>query len=285
MTAIAASAAESDQKSSEPEPQSNAVSRAGRHRRPELSASGQWLALTGRNIRGMWSTGQVFIAVLAPAIFTVGFYLPLRFVMKFQGIDYAQFVMPIIVLQAMAFTAISAAGKAAMEASNGMNARFQTMPIFAGVPLASRMAAAFVHCTISLASALAYGHIIGFRFTGDLGDVTLFVTMALAIAMSLSLAGDLIGTLSKNPAMTSQALTLPQLILGMFSAGFVPVSQFPEWSQAFVRNQPISQFSISLRAIADGTVTLHLMTPSIVWCVALFALITPLTVWANVRRQ
>ncbi|MGW0042941.1 ABC transporter permease [Rhodococcus sp. NPDC003348] len=283
MTAIAARAAQSDE--TPPEPQSKAVARVGRHRRPELSATGQWLALTGRNVRGMWTSGQLFIAILAPAIFTIGFYLPLRFVMKFQGIDYAQFVMPIIVLQAMAFTAISAAGKAALEAVNGMNARFQTMPIFAGVPLASRMTASFVHCTISLIAALVYGHIIGFRFTGGIGNATLFVAMSLAIAMTLSLGGDLIGTLSKSPEMTSQALTLPQLILGMFSAGFVPVSQFPSWSQAFVRNQPISQFAISMRAIADGSVTMHLMTPAVLWCLGLFAVIAPLTVWANVRRK
>jgi ABC-2 type transport system permease protein len=283
VTAIAASTAKTED--TPPEPQSRAVARVGRHRRPELSATGQWLALTGRNIRRMWTSGQFFIAVLAPAIFTIGFYLPLRFVMKFQGIDYAQFVMAIIVLQAMAFTAISAAGKAALEAVNGMNARFQTMPVFAGVPLASRMSASFVHCSISLIAALVYGHIIGFRFSGGITNSVLFVAMSLAIAMTLSLGGDLIGTLSRSPEMTSQALTIPQLILGMFSAGFVPVAQFPTWSQWFVRNQPISQFSISLRAIADGTATLHLMMPALLWCTALFLIVTPITIWANVRRQ
>lgn len=282
MTAVAARTVQSG--NPPPEPQSQAVTRVGRHRRPELSPVGQWLALTGRNIRGMWTTGQLFIAVLAPAIFTVGFYLPLRFVMKFQGIDYAQYVMAIIVLQAMAFTAISAAGKAAIEAVNGMDARFQTMPIFSGVPLASRMSAAFVHCTVSLAAALIYGYIIGFRFTGGLVYAFAFIAMSIAFAMTLALGGDLIGTLSKSPVVTSQALTLPQLILGMFSAGFIPVSQFPEWSQAFVRNQPISQYAISMRAIADGTATLHLMTPALLWTVGLFVVIAPMTVWANVRR-
>lgn len=283
MTAIAARAAQSD--GTPPEPQSKVVARAGRHRRPELSPVGQWLALTGRNIRGMWTNGQLFIAVLAPAIFTIGFYLPLRLVMRFQGIDYAQYVMAIIVLQAMAFTAISAAGKAALEAVNGMEARFKTMPIFAGVPLASRMSASFVHCTISLIAALVYGHIIGFRFQGGPTNTVAFIGMSLAFAMTLSLGGDLIGTLSKSPVITSQALTIPQLILGMFSAGFIPVEQFPSWSQAFVRNQPVSQFAIAMRAIAEGTATMELITPAILWSIGLFVVIAPLTVWANVRRK
>ncbi|MFD4294087.1 ABC transporter permease [Rhodococcus sp. NPDC058532] len=283
MTAVAARAAQSD--NPPPEPQSKVVARVGRHRRPELSPVGQWLALTGRNIRGMWTSGQLFIAVLAPAIFTIGFYLPLRLVMKFQGIDYAQYVMAIIVLQAMAFTAISAAGKAALEAVNGMEARFKTMPIFAGVPLASRMSASFVHCTISLIAALIYGHIIGFRFQGGPANTAAFVGMSLVFAMTLSLGGDLIGTLSKSPVITSQALTIPQLILGMFSAGFIPVEQFPSWSQAFVRNQPVSQFAIAMRSIAEGNATMDLIAPAIWWSIGLFVVIAPLTVWANVRRK
>lgn len=284
MTAITAGAARTSDGGRPPEPKSRAVARTGRHRRPELSSAQQWLALSGRSLRGMWTSGQFLIAVLAPAIFTIGFYLPLRLVMRFQGIDYAQFVMPIIVLQAMAFTAISAAGRAAAEASNGMNDRFQTMPIIAGVPLMSRMTAALVHCAVSLVAALVYGYMIGFRFSGGTQNTLLFLAMSLAIAMTLSLMGDLIGTLSKSPAMTSQALTLPQLILGMFSAGFVPVAQFPIWSQWFVRNQPISQFAISMRSIADGTITTHVLTPAVLWCVGLAVVFAPLTIWASVRR-
>ena len=71
------------------------------------------------------------VAVIAPFVFGLGFYLPLKFVMQLQGIDYAQFLMPIIVLQSMAFTAISAAQLAASEASTGLMARMQTMPVVA----------------------------------------------------------------------------------------------------------------------------------------------------------
>nr|WP_238559086.1 ABC transporter permease [Rhodococcus rhodnii] len=247
-------------------------------------AGRQWLALSGRNLHTMVVYGQFFVAVLAPLIFTVGFYLPLRLVMRFQGIDYAQFVMPIIVLQAMAFTAISAAHRAATEASNGMNSRFQTMPVTTGVPLAARMTASLAHATVSLTAALIYGHVIGFRFESGLRDAVLFCVFALLVAFVLTTAADALGSLVRRPEITSQTLTIPQLVLGMFSAGFVPVTQFPEWAQGFVRNQPISQFSISMRAMADGSITWHLATPSLLWCVGLLAVFVPLAVWANVRR-
>ncbi|AQA25498.1 ABC-2 type transporter family protein [Rhodococcus sp. MTM3W5.2] len=260
------------------------IARTGRHRKPQLSSMQQWLALSGRNVHIMWSHGQFFVAVLAPLIFTLGFYLPLKFVMKVQGIDYAQFVMPIIVLQAMAFTAISAAGRAATEASNGMNARFQTMPIFSAVPLASRVTAMFIHALISLIAAVTYGHVIGFEFVGGTSLAVGFCALALAVGMTLAMAGDALGTLTKSPEITSQSLTLPQLILGMFSSGFVPESQFPEWSQGFVRNQPISQFSVSMRSMAEGHITLHQLTPSLLWIGGLLLVSVPLSIWANVRR-
>ena len=78
-----------------------------RHIRAQPSSFIQWLALTKRTVRMMRVKGEFIIAVLAPLIFTIGFYLPLKYVMQVQGIDYAQFVMAIIVLQAMSFTMTS----------------------------------------------------------------------------------------------------------------------------------------------------------------------------------
>ncbi|MDV7245554.1 MULTISPECIES: ABC transporter permease [Rhodococcus] len=257
---------------------------AGKHRKPQPSNVQQWVALTQRNLHTMSVTGQFFIAVLAPLIFTVGFYLPLRLVMKFQGVDYAQFVMPIIVLQAMAFTAVSAAHRAATESSNGMNTRFQTMPVGAAIPLAARMSASLVHSSISLVAAVTYGYLIGFRFDGGTRLTLGFCALAMLIGFALTTGADALGTLTGSPEVTSQALTLPQLILGMFSSGFVPVSQFPEWAQGFVRNQPISQFSESMRAMTEGTITLHQMTPTLLWCAGLVLAFVPLSIWSNVRR-
>lgn len=257
----------------------------GRHARPQPTAFEQWLALSGRNMHTMWVYGQFFVAVLAPLIFTIGFYLPLKLVMQLTaGVDYAQFVMPIIVLQAMAFTAVSAAHRAATEASNGMNSRFQTMPITTGVPLAARMTACFVHSAISLIAAIGYGYLIGFRFQAGIDLTIAFCAFAMLVGFTLTAGADALGTLTKSPTVTSQALTIPQLILGMFSSGFVPVSNFPEWAQGFVRNQPISHFATSLRSMTDGTLTLHGLVPSILWSAGLALVFIPLSIWANVRR-
>ncbi len=103
---------------------------------------------------------------------------------------------------------------------------------------------------ITLVAALAYGYAIGFRFSAGAAQAALFCALALSISVALSLGADAIGTLAKSPEATSQALALPQLILGMLSCGFVPETGFPEWIRPFVRNQPISQFSFAMRDMA-----------------------------------
>lgn len=258
---------------------------AGRHRKTDVSSFGQWRALTGRVLGSQLRGHEITIAVIAPAVFAIGFYLPLRFVMSFQGIDYAQFVMPIIVLQAMAFTAIGAAGRGAMEEVNGINPRFRTMPIAAAVPLLARMAGATVRSVISLAAAIFYGYLIGFRFSGSLVHALAFVGIALLVGTAFAFGGDAIGVLSRSPEATSQALTLPQLILGMLSTGFVPEEGFPEWVRPFARNQPISQFAGAMRDLAAGTFDSPSLVPALIWGAALILVFAPLSIWANVRSR
>src|SRR3990170_1269965 len=87
----------------------------------------QWWVLTTRLIVPSVKTGEVLASILAPAAFTASFYIPLKTVMTFAGTgfsSYAQFMMPIVVLQAAAFTAISAAFRAATDSVAGLNRRF-----------------------------------------------------------------------------------------------------------------------------------------------------------------
>ncbi|MFQ6398356.1 ABC transporter permease [Nocardia sp. KC 131] len=248
------------------------------------SSFGQWRSLTGRIVKTMATKGELIVAIITPLVFTIGFYLPLRYVMKFQGIDYAQFVMPIIVLQTMAFTMMSNAQLAAFESLTGFTTRLQTMPIGKLVPLTARICAGMVRSVTSLTAALIFGHIIGFRFVAGFGQAVLFCVFSLAIGTVLAIGADTLGILTKNPESLSQALTLPTLIFGMLSCGFVPERSFPEWIQPFVRNQPISQFSFALRDMAHGGVTWQVLWVPLAWVSGLAIAFVPLAVWASVRR-
>lgn len=243
--------------------------------RPSISAWGQTVALTGRSLRGMLRQGEFVLGIFAPVMLTICFYVPLRGIFDvLPGVDYAQFLMPVICLQSVGFVATSAAMRAATDGTVGITDRLRSMPIGPIIPMVARLCANVVLLLVSLTWALLSGLVIGWRPELGVGNFLAFLTVALVIGILLALGADAIGVLASNPEATSQALALPQLILGMLSTGFVPESQFPEWIRPFARNQPISQFTELMRAFDQGGFTWDKAVAPAIWAVgiAVFAL-------------
>ena len=200
--------------------------------------------LTTRLIAPTLRNGEVAVGVAVSVAATASFYIPLNRLMDgpdLQMSSYAQYLMPLIMLQAIAFASISTAFRAATDSVQGINRRFQSLPIAPLTPLAARISASVYRCAIGLAVALACGYVIGFRFHRGPLYIAAFCLLVLLTGLALAFMGDAIGTNSRNPAATAQWLLLPQLIFGFLSVGIQPVQRFPEWIQPIVRNQPISQ--------------------------------------------
>jgi ABC-2 type transport system permease protein len=190
--------------------------------------------------------------------------------------SYAQFLMPMIVMQAISFCAMTAALRSATDIRDGLDERFAAMPMPTAAPLAARIAATLYRVVIALSAGLVAGHIIGFRFYGSCWNTVGFIGYALLLGLTLGLVGDLIGALSRSPEATTQALVLPQLILGMVSTGFAPAAQFPSWIRGFARDQPVSQFVGVMRVLAGdragrtGAVSWSALGPGIAWLLVAF---------------
>jgi ABC-2 type transport system permease protein len=262
--------------------------------RPTASTVQQWWVLTVRMITPTLRNGELLTQVAASIMFPVGFYIPLKQIMGpfAQGMSsYAQYLMPLIVLNAISFAAVSAAFRSATDSVRGINRRFKAMPIAPLTPLAARMSASMYRCSLALAVSLACGHVIGFRFYGGVAHTVGFCLLALLIGAALSLLGDLIGVANENPEATMPLMLLPQLIFGQLSVGLQPVERFPEWIQPFVRDQPISQFIYALRALAGdstaaaGEVKWSVIGPALAWLVGLIVIVIPLHALVASRRR
>jgi ABC-2 type transport system permease protein len=262
--------------------------------RPRVSTVQQWWVLTVRMITPTLRNGELLTQIAASIMFAVGFYIPLKQIMGAfaQGISsYAQYLMPLMALQAIAFAAISAAFRSATDSVQGINRRFKAMPIAALTPLASRMSASMYRCAIALVVSLVCGHVIGFRFYSGVAHTVGFCLLVLLIGVALSFVGDLIGVATENPEATTPVMLLPIVIFGLLSVGVQPVERFPEWIRPFVRDQPISQFVHALRALAGdstpaaGEVTWSVIGPALAWVVGLTVIMIPLHALVSSRRR
>jgi len=243
--------------------------------RPKVSTVQQWWVLTVRMITPTLRNGELATQVVGSIVFTIGYYLPLKEMMgAVQPLSsYAQYLTPLIILQAIWFAAVSAAFRSATDSVQGINRRFRAMPIPAVMPLASRLTASMYRCCIALAVSVACGYVIGFRFHGSVSQTAGFVGMVLLIGAALAIIGDLIGIATQNPEATAPMMLVPQLTLGLASVGLQPIERFPDWIQGFVRNQPLSQWVYGLQALAgDSTdaapeASWFVLAPGLAWAI------------------
>ena len=67
----------------------------------------------------------------------------------------------------------------------------------------------------------------------------------------------------------SQLLLVPQIVLAMVSTGFAPLAAFPQWLHPFVRYQPVSPLTETLRALTTGRPDTPDLALTLAWCLGL----------------
>ncbi len=261
--------------------------------RPATSTVQQWWVLTVRMITPTVRNGELLTQVIGSIVFTVGYYIPLKQLMGMaQSMSsYAQYLTPLIVLQAIWFAAVSAAFRSATDSVRGINRRFKAMPIMSLTPLASRMSASMYRVVVALVVSVICGYVIGFRFHGGAVHTLGFCLLVLLIGAVLAFIGDLIGVWTENPEATAPVMLLPQVTLGLASVGLQPAERFSEWIQPFVRNQPISQFVYALQALAGDTtaaapeVSWPVIGPALAWIAGTLVIVIWLHARVSARRS
>lgn len=248
-----------------------------------VPASLQWRALSGRTIRAAVREGDLPFGFLAPMIFFLCFYVPLRHSMEHGGTSYAQYLLPVIAVQAMFVTAMSAGDRAARDTFSGMGTRLRSMPVRPWLPSAARMSANLVRAVAGIAGALVIGSVFGFRFH-DATSAVVFAALALGFGVGIALGADALGVATGKPEIGASALLAPQLLLIMMSTGVVPAQAFPGWIQPFVRNQPVSQVATALRELSEGKFGAALAI-SLAWVAALIVVLAAISVRVERRRK
>ncbi|MGV9712556.1 ABC transporter permease [Gordonia sp. NPDC003424] len=211
------------------------------------------VATLGREkLRGALRSGDLTMAALSSMVFFVCFYTPLHRRFELTGGDYAQFLTPIIALQAGLFTAIAATEAAGADARAGVRERLASLPMSRISPQLARMVWVLARLTVAMSACVAMGAALGFRFHGTWWQTIAFLVLVMLVGLGLSMLTDAAGTVARNATGVAYLLMIPQLILVMASTGLVPADAFPGWAQPFVRNQPMSVFADALRALAAG---------------------------------
>ena len=247
------------------------------------------------------ATRNLVVLPRTPALVVFILVQPVMFVVLFNyvfggaiggslpdGMAYAQYLIPGVMLQAVVFAASSTAVGLAEDLQKGIVDRFRSLPISRSAVLLGRILADTARLVVVGVVLLAVGQLIGFRFEGGVGRGVLMLLVAVAFGFAISWVEANIG-MAVPDAETAQSAGFIWLFPLVFvSSTFTPVDTMPGWMQAIARNNPITHVVNLLRALARGEVPAGdtwagLTTPAVLWVIGISVVAAPLAV-ARYRR-
>ncbi|MEM9946460.1 MAG: ABC transporter permease, partial [Cyanobacteria bacterium P01_D01_bin.36] len=239
------------------------------------------LLITGRNLIRLQRNPIIIVAIaIFPMVFLAGFWLVGQKLMAAQGVNYIQYLVPIINLQALFFSGLGSALMFAKDIESGMMNRCRAMPISRISTIAGLVAAYMLRALLATLVLLLVAYaIFGFRFQGSLlawlGYLILVVTFTGTAIMGYSI---LAIKLRRSDLVNAIAI-IPYTPLLLLSNGFSPTENFPTWLQPIVRYQPVSVTCDALRSLVAGSDgAFSLFCYSFVWLAGLLVLFAVLSV-------
>ncbi len=248
-------------------------------RPPESSAAPMTIGLalldikgiTKRNLLRIIRTPQLlFMTIVQPTIILLVLRYVLGGAIRVPGVDYVDYVVPGIFLEAVLIAGMTTALALATDLEAGMIDRFRSLPMARSAFLAGRTLADLCRLVLALAFIICLGLLVGFRFHDNVGAILAGIALIIGFGYSLTWVYAAIGLAVKDPQTAQMTSILPMFILFFASSALVPVSTMPGWLQPFAANQPASVTIDSVRGLFEGGPVSHDLWQAVVWCIGIF---------------
>ena len=192
--------------------------------------------------------------------------------------DYADFLMPGIIVQSIAFGGFVTAIGLSDDLRKGLIDRFRSLPMARSAVLGGRTLADVATNTVSLVVMVVVGLLVGFSFSSSPLEVIAGFGLLLLFGYAFSW---IFAFLALSSSSAEGAQTLGFLVifpLTFASSAFVPPESMPAAVEAFANANPISTIVDAVRALFVNAPAGNDVWVSVLWCVGLTAVFSTLSV-------
>jgi len=200
-----------------------------------------------------------------------------------RGAPYVDFLVPGILIMAVAGSCGPTAINVTMDMSGGFVDRIRTMAVSRGALLAGHVGGSLLRMLVATAAVTGVALLVGFRPTASVADWFAVVGIVAAFSFALAWLSAAIGLMTRSVA-AANGLTLPlSFLLPFLSSTFVPTATMPAGVRWFAEQQPFTLVVDSLRALLTGAPVGNTPYVALAWCAAI-ALVSYLWAQAAFRR-
>jgi ABC-2 type transport system permease protein len=165
--------------------------------------------------------------------------------------EYLEYVVPGILLIAVAAGGTGTAISVAMDMTEGIVARFRTMAIFRPSVLTGHVLGSMIQTMLSLAVVTGVALLIGFRPTASPVEWVATVGVLAGITLAVTWLCVAFGLVTKTVEAASN-LPTPLVFLPFLGSGFVPTESMPVGLRWFAEYQPFSPVIETVRGLLVG---------------------------------
>lgn len=234
-----------------------------------MSALSHTTALTGRSMKHILRSPDTIITVaVTPIAMMLLFVYVLGGAISAGGGHYVNYLLPGILLIAVASGVSYTAFRIFTDTQKGIFARFHSMPIGRSAALWAHVVTSVVSNFISLALIVGVALLMGFRssagVTAWLGVVGILALFTLALTWLAVIPG-----LTAKSIDGASAFAYPLIFLPFISSAFVPTATMPGPVRWFAQNQPVTSIVESLRHLMEGQPVGGAIWTALAWCTGL----------------
>ncbi len=180
--------------------------------------------------------------------------------------DYLAYVTPAIVLMSATSAAQGTAISVAMDRTEGIVARFRTMPISPSSILGGHVLGSLVQSVLGMAAILVLAVALGFRPTADPAQWLALLALLVLIAFALTWLTVALGLVSGS-VETASNTPMFLMFLPFLSSGFVPAASMPAGLAWFAEHQPFTPMIDGIRSLLAGQWAWDTLALAAGWCV------------------
>jgi ABC-2 type transport system permease protein/oleandomycin transport system permease protein len=218
---------------------------------------------------------------------------PIMFVLLFRYVfgsaintgydNYADFLIPGIIVQNIAFGGFVTALGLNEDLHKGLIDRFRSLPMSRAALLAGRTLADIVTNFLSMVVLLVTGLIIGFSFNTSVLDAVAGIALLLVFGYAFSWVFAFLGLIVSSPEAANSVGFIAVFPLTFISSAFVPTQHFPTVLRDFAKVNPFTIVVDAMRHLWLGAPAGNSVWGAVVWTIVILAIFSPLAV-ARYRR-
>jgi ABC transporter DrrB family efflux protein len=237
------------------------------------------LVIAERNLIRLPRAPELLLAfTVQPIMFVLLFRYVFGGAIRTPGFSYADFLLPGIIVQNIAFGGFVTALGLNEDVHKGLIDRFRSLPMARAAVLAGRTLADVVTNGLSMTILLITGVIIGFSFHTSVLHVIAGIGLLLLFGYAFSWVFAFLGLLVSSPEAANSVGFIAVFPLTFISSMFVPVASMPEPLKTFANVNPFTIVVDAMRSLWVGSPAGNYIWESVVWVFVILVVFAPLAV-------